>query len=168
MKLESKNRENQIFHISFLFWWLLLLLLNRHFSLWACFSLFTKFQVKFQHYTTALSTGPLWTVHGRRCSGTIPWCNADPWQTSRTWSAQKLKIYISEFHLRKISFILMATNSAANTFLYSYRFKKVKSSLISLFESKHHNQFIPPVWTQSFPSVHNVKIFVYLYEIYFK
>ena len=58
---------------------------------------------------------------------------------------QKFKIYISEFYLRKIAFILMATNSAANTFLYSYRFKKVKSSLISFFESKHHNQFIPPV-----------------------
>ena len=52
---------------------------------------------------------------------------------------------ISLFDQSKVSLLLMLSNSAINPLLYSYRMKKVRVSLISLFK-KSDSDFVPPVW----------------------
>ena len=52
---------------------------------------------------------------------------------------------ISLFGQSKMSLLLMLSNSAINPLLYSYRMKKVRVSLISLFK-KSDSDFVPPVW----------------------
>lgn len=61
-----------------------------------------------------------------------------------TQSPFYLSFTFDSYFAQKFSFILMLANSTLNPLLYSYRMKRVKTSLISLFR-KSSSDFVPPV-----------------------